>query len=1163
MAQLSSPGVAVTVIDESFYTPAAAGTVPLIVVASAEGKQNGSATGTAPGTLAANAGQVYLLTSQKDLADTFGTPVFKTDANNNPIHAGEQNEYGLQAAYSYLGVSNRAYVVRADMDLSQLDAASEAPAGVPANGTYWFDTATTKFGIFEWNNATAQNGGQSFTVKYPTIITSEARLTAGSGSAPRNSIGTFGDYAIDATGVVLEVYYKNASNQWVKVGSEQWSASHPTVSGTAAVSTITTANDGDFTINGSFIVVPSNSTAETIASAVNGAAIAGVTAAASNSRIMLYSTGTDITLSSAAGTPINVTNTSLVVGRNYRIATLGTVSNGDWTTLGVVGTPTVGGEFTAASAVTVTGGATVTVDTIDLSLLGLTAGTYKAPALAIDPHTRPPQFKLSGDNRPTGSVWLKTTSPNLGADWIVRSYSTSSSSWTEQAAPLYASNQAALAALDAAGGGLNLARNALYAQYNVFEGTPKAANFKLFYRAGTGATTIQSVSFLAGPVFTPGTTDISFTISETLRGNAVLGAAKTVSITANIPATGPLQGQQLAEAISSTAGLVNILAEYDSVTGIVTISHKLGGDFRIVDTTGDFETAFPVLTTTNLYVDPVDLNTADGFTPAGNLFVATLWNATVAGEPFATVSADEPSSVTADGQLWYNSMIDEIDIMVHDGVNGWVGYLNGNFSGGGNTDPEGPMVSATRPVTQANGDALVNGDLWIDTSDLENFPQIYKYSADLARWVLVDTSDQTTEDGILFRDARWSVDGGAADGNTASTIKALLTSDFVDFDAPDPALYPQGMLLWNLRRSGFNVKRFVRDYVDQFDRNPRQEDEPMTLYYPHRWVSEAGNQENGSGTFGRKAQRKVVIQALQALVNANQQIRDEESRVFNLIACPGYPELVGEMVSLNYDRGLTAFVVADTPPRLTPDATSLSNWGNNVNGALEDNDLGLVSSDEYLGFFYPWGFTSDNIGNNVVVPPSHMMLRTIALSDNVSYPWFAPAGTRRGGITNATAVGYITAEGEFQSVALNNGQRDTLASIKVNPLTFITGTGLVNYGQYTRARNASSLDRINVARLVIYLRRQFAQLAKPYVFEPNDKITRDEIKQAAESLLLELVGQRALYDYLVVCDESNNTPARIDRSELYLDVAIEPVKAVEFIYIPLRLKNTGEIKGLG
>jgi phage tail sheath protein FI len=138
-----------------------------------------------------------------------------------------------------------------------------------------------------------------------------------------------------------------------------------------------------------------------------------------------------------------------------------------------------------------------------------------------------------------------------------------------------------------------------------------------------------------------------------------------------------------------------------------------------------------------------------------------------------------------------------------------------------------------------------------------------------------------------------------------------------------------------------------------------------------------------------------------------------------------------------------------------------------------------------------------------------------------------------------------------------------MAGVKLNPITFITGSGLVNFGQYTRAKNASSLDRINVARLVAYLRRQMTLLAKPFMFEPNDKITRDEIKQATESLLLELVGQRALYDFLVVCDDTNNTPARIDRNELYVDVAIEPVKAVEFIYIPLRLKNTGEIATLG
>jgi len=84
-------------------------------------------------------------------------------------------------------------------------------------------------------------------------------------------------------------------------------------------------------------------------------------------------------------------------------------------------------------------------------------------------------------------------------------------------------------------------------------------------------------------------------------------------------------------------------------------------------------------------------------------------------------------------------------------------------------------------------------------------------------------------------------------------------------------------------------------------------------------------------------------------------------------------------------------------------------------------------------------------------------------------------------------------------------------------------------------------------------------LAKPFLFEPNDEQTRREIKGAAESLLIELVGQRALYDFIVVCDSTNNTRERIDRSELHMDIAIEPVKAVEFIYIPLRIKNTGEI----
>jgi hypothetical protein len=144
---LNSPGVQVSVVDESFYVPAEPGTRPLIVVASKQNKTNASGTGIAVGTLKANAGKPYLITSQRELSETFGTPLFYKDSSQNPIHGGELNEYGLQAAYSYLGVSNSAYIVRADLDTAELAPSPTAPNANPTDGTYWFDTANTRFGI--------------------------------------------------------------------------------------------------------------------------------------------------------------------------------------------------------------------------------------------------------------------------------------------------------------------------------------------------------------------------------------------------------------------------------------------------------------------------------------------------------------------------------------------------------------------------------------------------------------------------------------------------------------------------------------------------------------------------------------------------------------------------------------------------------------------------------------------------------------------------------------------------------------------------------------------------------------------------------------------------------------------------------------------------------
>ena len=1105
---LTSPGVQVSVIDESFYTPAEPGTVPMVFVASASNKTNAAGTGTAQGTLKANAGKPYLLTSQRDLADTFGDPLFQIDNNNNPIHAGELNEYGLQAAYSLLGVSNRAWVVRADIDLGELEPTATAPSANPLAGTYWFDTANSKYGIQQWNGAAVTTtGGQTFTTKTPIVITTTDGVVDFDGEdyTPLASTGAIGDYAVVAVTTLNRTWYKNTSGTWVEVGSAEWTASWPTVKGTVANPTLTSP-PADITINGTTISVGANTVTDVAASITSFLVSSGITAAAVDGFLEIYSNGTSS-----------------------------------------------GAEDSASGGPIVIGG-----DATKLAQLGLTAGTYYPPAVQVSAHTSVPEFKIAdSETRPTGSIWIKTTAPNGGGKLSVKQWNAETLLWDEKAASMYDNNAAAVYGLDSTGGGANLAVGELFTKTNVAADALPLGTFTIYRRQVSGATVVRSAAVTSAA---PGNrASWTFTMSASVAGSATMSTPVTVTVP---PTTGSASGDAILIASAITAaGVANVSATVDAQNKIV-ITHALGGEINFVDTDGLLNAIGYVPYSATVSTSTPNLAYADGTTSATSpkQFVATNWRVLT-----YTASANAPTSLADARQLWYNSIVDEVDVMYHNGTT-WVGYNDATAFAA--ADSEGPIVSASMPTAQSDGSALVTGDLWISTADLENYPTIYRYNNNIAgttaqKWGSpLDTGDQTTEEGVLFADSRWSISGGTTDVMTDATIAELRVSNYLDPDAPDPALYPKGMLLWNLRRSGFNVKRFERNYIDTAAVNTRQADASMAGYYPHRWVTESGNQADGSGSFGRKAQRKVVVQALQAVVNNNDEIRDDESRLFNLMACPGYPELIGEMIGLNFDRGLTAFILGDSPFRLTPDATSLNEWATNVNLAVEDNDDGLVSRDEYLGVFYPCGFSSDNFGNNVVVPASHMMLRTIALSDQVSYPWFAPAGTRRGGITNASSTGYVNNEGEFVSVSLNEGQRDTLYSNNINPITFISGAGLVNFGQKTRARGASALDRINVARLVIYLRSQLNTLAKPYIFEPNDTITRNEIKQAAESLLLELVGQRGLYDYLVVCDESNNTPSRIDRNELYLDIAIEPVKAVEFIYIPLRLKNTGEIAGL-
>lgn len=1103
---LSSPGVEVTVIDESFYTPAAPGTTPLIVIATAENKTNAAGTGTAAGTLAANVGKTFRITSQRELVETYGVPFFEQTAGSSPVHGSERNEYGLLSAYSLLGVTNSVFVVRANVDLNDLAPSTAAPGAEPLDGAWWFDINNSIYGIQQWNGAAASTtGGQTFSFQLPIVLGNSelAKIDLLTGK-PKTSVGAIGQYCVIAlSDEDVEIFYKNYDNAWVLVGSPEWKASHPTVfSGSAVASSLTA---GAFTINGETITIEPGDVLSDLVTAINTANITGVIARAVNNRLFLYTSGID--------------------GNNIIVIAAGSA---------------------------------------DLNELGILAGTYYGPELQLSPHTQVPLFKNSDNEpRPSGSVWIKTTEPNAGSSWRISQYSRDLGDWERYSAPLHANGHAALFSLDRAGGGVNIPVDELFVQYNSnedsgYDQTPATASFKIWKRSTTGRTEIKSAAI----------TELSlsglceFTIQEFVKGQLSLGPALTASFTA----AGEVDDAQLMASAVNALGLTFVQAEV-TANNEVLIFHSTGGDIRLTDVTNgplaSIYTAYNVSTgagTINLYAAP---------SGSGHTFVASNWRP-LAADGFDAAD-EQPLEEPVDGQLWYNPAFGDVDVMVHNGSR-WVGYGSSTspyFSSVADekTDPTGPIVSASEPEKQSDGSPLANGDLWISTADLENFPAIYRWDGLNLEWVLLDKTDQTTEDGVLFADARFGLSG--ASGNTSASIVDLLTSDYLDPDAPDPDLFPKGMILWNTRRSGGNVKRYVDNYINRAEENPRVlveaeagvfSPESMADYAVDRWVTASPNNEDGSGSFGRKAQRSVIVRAMKSVVDTSDEARDEERRNFNIIAAPGYPELLSNLINLNIDRGLTAFVIGDTPMRLRSDATSLTAWGTNANGVFDNGDDGLVSFDEFAAVYYPNGFTTDLGGANVVVPASHMMLRTIALSDQVSFPWFAPAGTRRGGITNATSVGFIdAATGEFQTVALNNGQRDTLYDLKINPIPFFVGVGHVAYGQKTLARNASALDRINVARLVVYLRSQLNRLARPFIFEPNDKITRDEIKGAVESLLLELVGLRALFDFAVVCDESNNTPSRIDRNELYVDIAIEPVKAVEFIYIPLRVKNTGEI----
>jgi hypothetical protein len=1272
---LTSPGLEVQVIDESTYLPSAQATVPLILLATASNKLfNGTVT---TGTLKANAGKLDAVSSQRELITKYGTPRFQTSSIGTQLHGDERNEYGLMAAYSALGLGNRAYIIRADIDLDDLEPTASRPNGEPADGTYWLDTAQTEWGIYEWSTATG-----TFSKKTPILI-SDSDLTAG---LPKVSVGVVGSYAIvlSTATTLIKMYYKGldyssgtATASWVEVGSAAWQAIVPTVTGSVSNPTLTAGNE--IVVNGTTITL-AGTTIQSLASQVNAANIPGVTARAIDGKLTFFST-------SASRSNANNQN--------------GIISDGTLVLANGTGTP--------------------------LTSLGITPRTYYAPLLQSSTFAGIPEWSSFDDRpRPTGSIWFKTSTTGDGLNVVLNQYNEDENTWVPVATPMYKNEPEALFGLDPVNGGSSIDVGTIFGVYDT--NNDKTANLQLYRRRTTGTVSLTSNTladnpFIAGNQFTinvsynsstnvvsytvklTGTSITSFvsdvialnipnltctladnkiTIAHTKEGmvnltnvigtpittagfssdtsdyaiplaagvvqnafsiagtemlnTGVLSTSssalaldtssnKTIVIQAGLGATifSPGQYVHVYSTTTSTNFLKGVVASYNNATGQLEIvpTEVSGSGTGITNwtvttratnyTIGEFPPAVAVSGDRWLdiesgleYIYSVSTSPGEGSGPwvqtttNDNFFTSIpgapeegdkwhnstnkrlytysgakwneVWSAgdrtigvTLTGfEPLVyTFSASAPVADPADGAIWYYSSAADVDIMINTST-GWKGYRNGGTDARGYnlglTDAMGVIASASQPTYQSDGVTPVRaGDLWLDTSDLINYPKIYRYNG--STWDIIDKSDQITANGILFADARWgtsgSVDASIGGLPAIGGANGLVNSNYLDLDAPDYRLYPRGMLLFNTRRSGFNVKRFKKNYFNTVSfPNVGANSLGLPTSLPTEkdcWVTASGLKLDGSMYAGPQAQRNMVVSALRAAVDSNVSVREDQYE-FNIIACPGYPELISNMVGLNNDRVNTAFVVGDTPMKLAPNIIDIVNWSNNSNGD------GLSTPSEYLGVFYPAGLASDLEGDEVVVPASHMILRTIMRSDNISYPWFAPAGARRGIVDNATSIGYInSATNEFVRFGVGKSIRDTLYENKINPLTILPGTGLLNYGQKTRYGLTSALDRINVSRLIAYMRKALQPLANNFLFEPNDSTTRDQIKNAVEGLCNDLVAKRALYDYIVVCDDSNNTPDRIARNELYVDIAIAPVRAVEFIYIPLRVRNPGNI----
>jgi len=289
-------------------------------------------------------------------------------------------------------------------------------------------------------------------------------------------------------------------------------------------------------------------------------------------------------------------------------------------------------------------------------------------------------------------------------------------------------------------------------------------------------------------------------------------------------------------------------------------------------------------------------------------------------------------------------------------------------------------------------------------------------------------------------------------------------------------------------------------------------------------------------------------------------VADPEFVDMNLLAVPGLTRdgLTTHMVNVCEDRA-DAMAVIDLPDVYKPnhetydDGDKSNRQGDSPTQAANNLRTRKIDS-SYGATYYPWVQSLDEpTGQSLWVPPSVAMMGTLASSEKSSQIWFAPAGFNRGGLSDGAAGIPVTGV----SRRLTSKERDILYEARINPIASFPSTGIVVFGQKTLQEKPSALDRINVRRLVIYLKKQISILSTQILFEQNVQATWTRFKGLIEPFLANVKTTFGITDYRLILDESTTTPDLIDQNIMYAKIMVKPARAIEYIAIDFIIASTG------